>query len=72
VNPDPDFYGTVAAIDRRSGSVRFNYTHPTTLPADAEKFRTIRIGIFYIDRSNPGPASGSCVSWRSASTGRPS
>src|SRR5262249_44713015 len=54
VNPDPDFFGTVAAIDRRPGFVRFDYTHPTAPPADGQKFRVIRIGIFYIDRRNPG------------------
>jgi hypothetical protein len=53
-SPDSDFFGTVAAIDRRPGFVRFNYTHPTTLPANGEKHRIIRIGIFYIDRRNPG------------------
>src|SRR5262249_33929765 len=54
VNPDPDFFGTVAAIDRSPGFVRFDYTHPTTPPPDGDKFRVIRIGIFYIDRRNPG------------------
>ena len=53
-NPDPDFYGSVFAIDRRPGSVRFDYTHPTTPPDDGDKFRVIRIGIFYIDTRNPG------------------
>ena len=42
------------AIDRRPGFVRFDYTHPTTPPDDGDKFRVIRIGIFYIDRRNPG------------------
>jgi len=53
-NPDPDFFGSVLAIDRRSDFVRFTYTHPTTPPDPDEKFRVIRIGIFYIDRRNPG------------------
>jgi uncharacterized delta-60 repeat protein len=53
-NPDPDFYGSVFAVDRRPGYVRFDYTHPTTPPDDGDKFRVIRIGIFYIDRRNPG------------------
>jgi uncharacterized delta-60 repeat protein len=52
-NPDPDFYGSVFATDRRPDSVRFDYTHPTTPPDDGDKFRVIRIGIFYIDRRNP-------------------
>ncbi len=42
------------ATDRRPGSVRFDYTHPTTPPDDGDKFRVIRIGIFYIDTRNPG------------------
>ena len=53
-NPDPDFYGTVFAIDRRPGYVRFDYTHPTTPPDDGDKFRVIRIGIFYVDQRKPG------------------
>ncbi len=53
-NPDPDFDGVVVAIDRRPGYVRFNYTHPTTPPADGNKYRVVRIGIFYIDKRNPG------------------
>ena len=61
-NPDPDFYGSVFAIDRRPDFVRFNYTHPTTPPDAGDKFRVIRIGIFYTDQRNPGgPASGSCT-----------
>src|SRR5262249_28585034 len=52
-NPDKDLFGAVAAIDRRPGSVRFNYTHPTTLPPAGETFRLIHIGVFYIDRANP-------------------
>src|SRR5262245_7797927 len=52
-NPDPDFFGSVFAIDRRPDFVSFNYTHPTTPPDTDEKFRVIRIGIFYLDRRNP-------------------
>ena len=53
-NPDPDFFGEVTPIDRRAAFVRFNYRHPTIPPDDGDKFRVIRIGIFYIDRRNPG------------------
>jgi pimeloyl-ACP methyl ester carboxylesterase len=53
-NPDRDLYGAVFAIDRRPGYVRFDYTHPTTPPDDGDKFRVIRIGIFYVDRRDPG------------------
>ena len=54
-NPDPDLFGVVDAIERRPDFVRFDYTHPTTPPDDGDKFRVVRIGIFYVDRSNPGP-----------------
>ena len=53
-NPDPDFYGTAVAIDRRPDYVRFNYTHPTTLPDEGDKYRVVTIGIFYTDTRNPG------------------
>ena len=53
-NPDPDVYGVAFPIDRRPGYVRFQYTHPATPPDDGDKFRVIRIGIFYIDRRSPG------------------
>ncbi len=53
-NPDPDDLGALFAIDRRSGYVRFEYTHPTRPPDDGDKFRVVRIGIFYLDRRNPG------------------
>ena len=53
-NPDFDTYGAAFPIDRRPGYVRFQYTHPRTPPNDGDKFRVIRIGIFYVDGRTPG------------------
>src|SRR5262249_23979700 len=53
-NPDFDAFGAALPIDRRPSYVRFQYTHPRTPPDAGDKFRVIRIGIFYTDRRNPG------------------
>src|SRR5262249_55076467 len=53
-NPDFDTYGAAFPIDRRPGYVRFQYTHPRKPPDEGDKYRIIRIGIFYTDRRDPG------------------
>src|SRR5262249_31485578 len=49
-----DTYGAAFPIDRRPGYVRFQYTHPRKPPDEGDKYRVIRIGIFYTDRRDPG------------------
>ena len=53
-NPDFDTFGAAFPVDRRPSFVRFQYTHPRTPPDALDKFRVIRIGIFYTDRRTPG------------------
>jgi pimeloyl-ACP methyl ester carboxylesterase len=61
-NPDFDTFGAAFPIDRRPSYVRFQYTHPRTPPDAGDKFRVIRIGIFYTDRRDPeGPEQLSTV-----------
>jgi pimeloyl-ACP methyl ester carboxylesterase len=55
--PDPDYYGALEIEEQDSKYLRFRYTHPIDPPAEGEMFRTVTIGIAYLQPPAPPRAA---------------